>query len=163
MAVVPAGLTEAVTVADEDAISFYTLINRTGAAATADLPPTLVTVSYDGTCLKEAHYPARPLSSPGPNGPFYEWNTTPSTRCLMRTSVAPRFAYFDTGELTSGGTDVDPLPLFSGSLSAADRQAVRSVQLVLTGKSSDDPGVKGVSVLDRVTLTNVVLTSGAQP
>jgi hypothetical protein len=160
VAVRPDGLSSALVSATASSLSFYALINRTGVDATATLAPTLVEFSYDGTCIREAHTPARTLSSPPTGGPFYAWDTGRTEKCLIRTTTAPAFAYYTTPVLASGGTDIAPLTLPGSGLAAATLPTVQSIQITLVVKDAANPSLAGVTNLSRVTLDNVVSDTG---
>jgi hypothetical protein len=156
----PDGLPSAFATADAHAVAFYALLNRTGTDATADLAPTLVEYSYDGTCLREAQTPGTLLSSPPDGGPYYSWSTGRTEKCLLRTTTAPTFAYYTTPVLATGGVDVTPVTVPVGGLSPAVSATVVSVQITLVVKDADNPDLPGVTNLSRVTLTNVVTDLG---
>lgn len=161
VAIRPDGESSALVLATSDAVSFYALINRTGAAATSSLVATLVELSYDGTCINEAHTPARTLTSPPTGGPFYAWDTGRTSTCLLRTSVAPQFAYYATPVLTdSSGVDIPPLTVPTGGLATADLTTVQSIQVTLVVKEAANPTLAGSTSLSRVTLTNVLSDDG---
>ncbi|MEJ2579246.1 MAG: prepilin-type N-terminal cleavage/methylation domain-containing protein [Kineosporiaceae bacterium] len=163
VAIRPDGLATALAVADSSAVSVYSLLNRTGATAPATLAPTLVEYTYDGTCVWEAQTPARTLSSPASGGPYYAWDTGRTEKCLLRTTVAPHFAYYTTPVLSTGGTDVAPLTVPGGGLDEASRATVVSVQITLVVRDAANPDLPGVTDLSRVTLTNVIADLGGAP
>ena len=117
--------------------------------------------SYDGACVLEAQTPARTLSSPPAGGPYYAWDTGRTEKCLVRTTVAPQFAYYTTPVLSTGGSDVDPLTVPVAGLDAVSRASVVSVQVTLVVKDAANPTLPGVTDLSRVTLTNVVADLGS--
>jgi type II secretory pathway pseudopilin PulG len=153
VAVRPKGEAAALTLAQAGTVTFYAQLNRTG-GATEPLP-TKVEYSYDGTCIYEATTPARVLSSPPPSGPFYAWDTGRVSKCLVRTTQAPAFAYYTSGDLT--GT---ALTIGSG-LDQATRTSVTSVQVQLAVQAAASTDISPVRVVDRVTLTNVLTDSGS--
>lgn len=157
VAVRPDGEAAALTLATGSAVTFYSVINRTG--TTAAQLPSKVEYSWDGTCLNEAVTPARTLTAPASGGPFYAWDTGRTSKCLVRTSVAPAFAYYTTPQISSGGVDVTAMSVPVGGLSATDLAVVQSVQVSLAIKV---PGgeTNGTTVMDRVTLNNVLLDTG---
>jgi prepilin-type N-terminal cleavage/methylation domain-containing protein len=157
VAVRPDGEATALTLATGSAVTFYSVINRSG--TTADPLPSKVEYSWDGTCLNEAVTPARALSSPPSGGPFYAWDTGRTSKCLVRTVTAPSFAYFSTPQISSGGVDVSPMTVPVGGLTGTDLGLVQSVQLTLSVRVSAGL-TNGTTVMDRVTLTNVLLDTG---
>ena len=147
VAVQPAGTDAAIVSASPTAVSFYTLINRTG--ATTQPAPTLVEYGWDGTCVTEAQTPPRTLTSPPAAGPFYAWDTGRASKCLFRTSVAPAFTYYADGATTTALTlGTDPL------------SDIQSVQIALTARDAANADVAGVTSTVRVTLRNVVYAAG---
>jgi type II secretory pathway pseudopilin PulG len=152
----PSGEASAVVVAKPDDVSFYTLINRTGASATTALPPTLTRYWWDATtsCLNQSRVTGVALSNPAASGPFYSWTGTPDVRCVMKTSSAPSFTYFTTAALTSGSTVLADMGAPATGLTASERTQVRSVQVLLTARDPDNASVAPAVVLDRVTLSN---------
>jgi prepilin-type N-terminal cleavage/methylation domain-containing protein len=156
----PDGMPSAFVTADTNHVVFYSLLNRTGATNPTDLAPTLVEYSYDGTCINEAQTPGTPLASPADGGPYYSWSTGRTEKCLLRTTVAPTFAYYTTPVLSSGGTDVLPVTVPAGGLTTATSATVVSVQITLVVKDAQNTDLPGVTSLSRVTLTNVVTDLG---
>jgi prepilin-type N-terminal cleavage/methylation domain-containing protein len=150
VAVQPAGTDAAVVSATSSSVSFYALLNRTGAAATAQPTPTLVEYAWNGTCVTEAQTPARTVTSPPATGPFYAWDTGRQSRCVFRTAVAPVFTYYGDGVTTTA------LDLTAG----ATRADIESVQVVLTAKDAANSDVSPVVSTARVTLRNVVYAAG---
>lgn len=150
VAVKPDGAVAAVVTGTPSSVSFYALLDRTGTttAANADVLPTLVTYAYDGTCLRATQTP-----STDKRGTLD--TTRATTKCLLRTTTAPTFAYYDTGLIARAGVDVTPLDASAG-LSAADRAATRSVEVRLLGQNAADQDVSASPLTSRVTLTNVV-------
>ncbi len=147
VAVQPAGTDAAIVSASPTAVTFYTLINRTG--VTTQPAPTLVEYGWDGTCVTEAQTPARTLTSPPAAGPFYAWDTGRRSKCLFRTSVAPQFTYYGDGSTTTELTlGTDPL------------SAIQSVQVALTARDASNSDVGPVTSTVRVTLRNVVYAAG---
>lgn len=157
VAIRPAGETSAITLATGSTLTFYASLNRSG-TSTEPLP-TKVEYAWNGSCLTEAATPARTLTNPPATGPFYAWDTGRTSKCLVRTTVAPTFSYFSTPEISTGGVDNAALTIPSGGLDDAGRSAVQSVQVSLTALSAG-AGVSGATVLDRVTLNNVILDTG---
>lgn len=157
VAVRPDGEAAALTLATGGGVTFYTSINRTN--GTADPLPSKVEYSWDGSCLNEAVTPARTLTAPAATGPFYAWDTGRTSRCLLRTTVAPAFAYFTTAAISTGGVDNAAMTVPVGGLVSTDLPLVQSVQVTVTSRVTG--GVtSGTTVLDRVTLNNVLLDTG---
>ena len=154
----PVGESSAVASATSSAVSFYALLNRTG--ATSQPLPTLVEYAYNGTCLTEAQTPARTLSVPASDGSIYEWDTGRVSKCILRTSVAPTFSYFTTGAIVSSGTTVAALTVPTAGLDLVNRQSVRSIEVSLTARDAVNPSVGGVSSVIRVSLQNVISAAG---
>ncbi len=152
----PNGEPSAVVVAKPDEITFYTLINRTGAAATASLPPTLTRYWWDSatSCLNQSRVAGVDVVNPGPTGPFYTWTAAPEVRCVMKTTAKPDFRYFTTAAISVGASVIPDMGAPASGLSAAQLPQVRSVQVQLTARDPADPGVAPSVVLDRVTLSN---------
>lgn len=152
----PSGETAAVVVAKPDEVSFYTLINRTGASATTALPPTLTRYWWDAatSCLNQSRVVGVALSSPAPSGPFFSWTGTADVRCVMKTTTAPAFKYYTTAAISSGSTVLPDMGAPAAGLGATERAQVRSVQVLLTARDPADTSVAASVVLDRVTLSN---------
>lgn len=145
-AIPPAGnQTSAVLTATQNSVSFFSLLNRTGSPATTTPNPTLITYSFDGTCINETRTPQRTAS----DGSVL-WDQNAGTTCLARTTTAPVFAYYTSGLSTTTALTV-PLT----GLTAANRVNVRSIQVSLTVTDPKNPSVKPIRLTDRVTLTNV--------
>ncbi len=157
VAVRPDGEAAAITLATGSSLTFYSVINRSG--TTADPLPSKVEYAWDGTCLNEAVTPARTLTAPAAGGPFYAWDTGRTSKCLVRTTAAPAFAYFTTPQISSGGVDVSPMTVPVGGLSATDLGLVQSVQVTVAVQVTGAV-TGGTTVMDRVTLTNVLLDTG---
>jgi Tfp pilus assembly protein PilW len=154
----PKGEAVALTVAKTDTITFYTSINRSG--TTTAQPPAQVQYAWNGTCLNEVVTPGRTLTNPGTAGPFYAWDTGTTTKCLIRTTAAPTFTYYVSGQIASGGTDVAPITVPGTGLDQATRVTVQSIGISMTVTDPSNPDVTGTPVLDRVTLTNVLTDTG---
>lgn len=160
VAIRPDGLSSALVSAGTDNLSFYALLNRTGTAATSTLAPTFVEYYYDGTCVREAQTPPRTLASPPSGGPFYAWDTGRTEKCLLRTTVAPQFGYYDTPVLSESGVDVSPVSVPAGGLTTGVAATIVSVQITLVVTDAENLTLPGVTDLSRVTLTNVVADLG---
>jgi len=160
-AALPRGLTGAFVVADTGRMSFYALLNRSGAAQGTDTVPTRVDYSYDGTCVNQTQTPSTAVANPPPAGPLFTWTGPGQTSCLVRTSTAPVFRYFATGAISSGGVTNPPLTVPAGGITDAPTLAsIQSVELLLTGSDPANPQVGAVPLLGRVTLTNVLTAPG---
>lgn len=157
VAIRPDGEAAALTLATGSAITFYSVLNRSG--TTADPLPSKVEYAWNGTCLTEAVTPARVLTSPAATGPFYAWDTGRTSKCLVRTTVAPTFAYYSTPAITTGGVTNAAMTIPAGGLVSTDLPLVQSVEVTVAVKASTGL-TNGTTVLDRVTLTNVLLDTG---
>jgi Tfp pilus assembly protein PilW len=135
----PGGQPAALVSAGPNGVRFWALLNRTGAPTVTAPPPTLVSYAYTGGCVTETQ----------------TLGGTTTTKCLVRTSVAPTFTYFSTGAATVNGAPVAPLPA-----TPPDLTAVRSVQVSLTVKSPADPLAAALPVVTRVTLQNISTAGG---
>jgi type II secretory pathway component PulJ len=130
-------------------ITFYALLDRTGAtkAADADVAPTKVTYTYNNNCLWVTYTPM--VLNAGSTA----WLTsTPvsTAKCLLRTTVAPQFAYYTTGVIGGGGQVTAPL-------SAAQWISVRSIEITVTANDPTTSGaVTATPVRTRVSLSNVL-------
>ena len=147
---IPTGTTSAVTVATSSQVTFYSKINRsTALTVSGTLIPSLIEYYYSGGCMVEAQTPARQVSAA-----VYAWDTGRTTKCVLRTTTAPTFAYYTSGSATTA------LTVPTGGLVLADRQSVQSVQVSLTATDASNPTVSGIPMNVRVTLDNVVLKAG---
>jgi Tfp pilus assembly protein PilW len=153
----PASQASALVTATPTALSFYALLNRTGADSAAQPLPMLVEYWWDGTCFNQAVTPARALSSPPAGGPLYAWDTGRTVTCLLRTNQAPAFAYYPRGAIDVGGAAVASLPAPAAGLDLQTRKTVQSVQVGLTGDVAS--GSHTLPLLARVTLQNIVASS----
>jgi Tfp pilus assembly protein PilW len=153
----PASQASALVTATPTAVSFYALLNRTGADSTTQPLPMLVEYAWDGRCLNEALTPARVLSSPPAGGPLYAWDTARRVTCLLRTTQPPSFTYYPRGAITVNGAAVASLPTPAAGLDLQTRKTVQSVQVALTGDVSS--GGHRLPLLARVTLQNIVASS----
>lgn len=155
VAVIPKGEPAALVDAQDGQVAFYSSLNR--GAAQSPARPTLVTYRYDPTtsCLLETQVAATTLVPANPAQPF-EWPGLGTTRCLIKTSAAPLFEYFDDGRITGDdGSEVQPLATPSGALPSASLGAVISIQISLSVQAPGAVDVQGTQVRDRVTLANV--------
>ncbi len=154
----PAGEPAAVLTAKPDEIAFYALLNRTGAAATAALAPTRVRYFWDPTtkCLTQSRIVGAAVTSPPAGGPFWTWTAAPEVRCVMKTTTAPQFSYYNTAQISVGATPVPSLTAGSSGLAGATLPQVNSVQMLITAQNPTNPDVPGSTVLDRVTLSNAL-------
>ena len=153
----PASQASALVTATPTALSFYALLNRTGADSTAQPLPMLVEYAWDGTCFNQALTPARVLSSPPAGGPLYAWDTGRTVTCLLRTTQPPSFTYYSKGAIDVNGVTVPPLATPSTGLDLQTRKTVQGVQVALAG---DIPsGSRRLPLSARVTLQNIVAAS----
>jgi Tfp pilus assembly protein PilW len=152
----PVGEAAAVADARPTEITFYALLNRTGATAVTDVAPTRVRYWWDSTttCLTQTRVTGVAITPTPAVGPQWSWTGTPSNRCVAKTTTAPTFTYFASSAITTGGVTVADLGATSAGLPAATLPTVRSVQVQLTVKDPANPTVSGSSILDRVTLNN---------
>jgi type II secretory pathway pseudopilin PulG len=157
VAYLPPGQPSAFSTATPTAVSFYALLNRGSTSSLLPLP-TLVEYSWDGTCLNQAETPARQLSTPSASGSLYAWDTGRTSSCLLRTTQPPTFSYYTSGVPSSDGTAVAPLTTPPEGLALSDRQAVRSVAVMLS--SADAAGDPSAPATVRVTLQNLATPSG---
>jgi prepilin-type N-terminal cleavage/methylation domain-containing protein len=139
----PSDQSSALILATSSKLSFYALLNRTGVNTAIPLT-SLIEYDWDGTCITEAQTPGR-TNSAG----VVVWDTGRVSKCLARTSVAPTFAYYTSGNSSAA------LVVPSAGLIDADRQLVVSIQVSVTVKDAANPSVTGVTVSDRITLINV--------
>jgi Tfp pilus assembly protein PilW len=156
---VPYGEDAAFVSASTSAMSFYALLNRSGAASTAEPIPTLIQYSWSAStkCLTEKQTAGTAIAAPATGGPYYDWTTAPTqTKCLLRTTTAPTFTYFNSSLITAAA-----LSGASSGLNAADLVAVRSVELLLVATDPSNPQITGVPANTRVTLENVLVGDGS--
>jgi len=135
----PAGQPSAVVSAGPNGVRFWALLNRSGGPTLTDPPPTLVDYAYSGGCLTETQ----------------SVGGATRTKCLVRTTVAPTFTYFDTGAASVAGVPAAPLPA-----TPPDLTVVRSVEVALTVRTPNDPVATALPVVTRVTLENVPAAGG---
>lgn len=157
VAEVPNGEAAAFRSASTNGLAFYALLNRTGTASVAQPVPTLVEYSWSATtkCLSEAQTPGASIVTPNVGGPYYQWLSTATvTRCLLRTTTAPVFTYYPSGDPDS----VVALP--TGSLSTANLALVRGIGLYITATDPANPGVPGIPAQNRVALENLLAPGG---
>jgi prepilin-type N-terminal cleavage/methylation domain-containing protein len=153
VAVQPAGEDSAVVTAQDRALSFYALLNRTGTDSTSQPLPTLVQFTWnpaDG-CLNRSLTPARSLAAVSATGSIYAWDTGTVTSCLLRTSAPPAFRYFDGATTTAA---------LSTPVADATLPVVISVEVTITGRVPANTRVAGVPATVRVTLENVIAAQG---
>jgi type II secretory pathway pseudopilin PulG len=160
VAVRPKGENSAIVSAAPDSVTFYALLNRTGAAATGTIVPTRIRYSYNGTCVQRVTTPGNEIVNPAATGPFYTWATGTETRCLLRTTAPLAFGYYDSGAVENSATPATAFPVPVGGLSLVTRQNVRSIEITVTAGSAENPHVPPAVVLARVTMSNVVNDTG---
>ena len=166
VAVRPPGETAAVVEARTDRVTVYASLDR-GPAPSPGQPtaqsttrPTRVTYAHDAAtgCLTETQVLASASTAADAAARPLVWSGTGSTRCLVRTTSAPAFTYFDVGTLEAapGGGAAPPLALGAAGLPPAGLPTVVSVGVAVTVTDPGAPDVRGVSARDRVTLANVL-------
>jgi prepilin-type N-terminal cleavage/methylation domain-containing protein len=143
VAYLPSNQTSTIASATGSAVSFYSLINRTGSTTATPLP-TFVEYYWSGNCVNEAQTPGR-INTAG----VLVWDTGRIAKCLARTSVAPVFAYYTSGSSASAIT----IP--GTGLVLTDRQSVVSIQASLTVQDPANSGIAGIPITDRITMINV--------
>ncbi|GAA3637626.1 hypothetical protein GCM10022223_65670 [Kineosporia mesophila] len=143
VAVRPAQFDSAFVSAGTGQVSFYSLLNRTGTPATVTPLATLVSYSYDGTCINQTLTPPRTDSTGN-----QVWDTGAVTTCLGRTTTPPVFTYYGAGSGTTSKLSATPL-------SSNNQKLVRSIQIDLSIQDSAQPSVAPVILTDRVTLSNL--------
>jgi hypothetical protein len=140
----PDGQASAFTAASPAGVTFWALLNRTGAPSTTEPTPTQVSYSYSGGCVVETQTLGAQVRR----------------LCLLRTSRPPVFTYYPSPALTSGGNPVAPVPA-TPAVAPTDLPSIQSVEVSLRVQDPDHPAQDAVSVVNRVTLTNVVPGAGA--
>ncbi len=140
----PTNQDAAIVSATGTGLTFYALLNRTGSPVATAPNPTLVSYSFDGTCVNQTLTPATADASGN-----LTWNSGAATTCLARTTTAPAFSYY-LSAATSSTMSV------GAGLSLNDRKLVRSIGVNLSVQDAANPSVKAVPLTDRVTLTNLV-------
>lgn len=154
---VPNGETSAFRSASSSGLAFYALLNRSGTASVSQPVPTFVQYSWSSAtnCLSEAQTPGTSIVNPNVGGPYYQWLASATvTRCLLRTTTAPVFTYYPTGDPDS----VAALP--AGTLSTANLALVRGVGLYVTATDPANPGIPGIPAQNRVALENLLAPGG---
>ena len=136
----PSGSSAAFTAATPTSMSFYALLNRTGAASSTAPQPSLVSYSYGSNCLNQSITPS---------------GGTTTTVCLLRTSTAPAFSYYASGDESAAALTASP------SMAAADLGTVRSVTLSLVATDPAETGTTGVPAVTRVSLENLIAQDGS--
>jgi len=139
----PPGAAAALTAATATGITFYAMLNRPGVATfNGDVVPTKVEYYVSGTCLMQAQTPGTVVGGVG-----FSWPAGGrATRCILRSSTAPAFQYYNSGTTATQLT----LPL-------ADLSVVRSVGVTVTATNVSDPTLPGSVLKTRVILDNVAL------
>ena len=146
--------------AGDSTVSFYALLNRSGAAQTTDTVPSYVELGWDGTCLTRRITPGVAVASPPVSGPDYTWTPSGTAVCVARSTTAPVYSYYATAAISVNGTDTTPLALSGGALPSTDLRSVQAVEVRFTVTDPSRPTVPGTPVVSRVTLTNVLTDSG---
>lgn len=159
VATIPTGQTSAFVSASPTAVTFYTNLNRTG--TTNDQPPSEVTYSITGGCLRETRTPGVDSNSDVTvvEPPFTYPTSGRVSRCVMRATGGLTLRYFTSGDEITGNTN--EVAIASGGVTAASSTAdrdllntIRSVQIEMTAAEANS-GVNGVTAKSRVTLDNV--------
>ena len=149
VATTPYGSSAAFTSATGTGLSFYTLLNRTGTASTAEPIPTLVSYEYASGCLTEYQTKGSAITNPAVGGPYFQWPTSArSSKCLLRTTTPPSFTYYAS---YTSPSDNEP---------TADLTQIRNVLISLTGTDVNNPGVGGVPAETLVSLENLINADG---
>jgi Tfp pilus assembly protein PilW len=156
----PKGEQAALVSATPTAVTFYALLNRSGAAQASDTVPSYVELGWNGTCLTRRVTAGVVVAAPPAGGPFYTWTPSGSATCVVRTTTPPAYAYYATAVISTGGVDTVPISLAAGTLTAAERRSVTSVEVRVTVVDPANPTVPGAPVVSRVTLTNVLTDAG---
>ncbi|WP_088320522.1 type II secretion system protein J [Kineosporia sp. R_H_3] len=159
-AVRPKGQSAAVVQGTATSVTFYALLNRSGAAQSTDTVASLVELGWDGTCVTRRITPGVAVTSPATTGPFWTWTPSGTPVCLARTTTPPAYRYYATAVLAQGGVDTAPVALVSGALASTDLRGVQSIEVALTVTDPKHPEVPGAPLLTRVTLSNVLTDSG---
>ncbi len=154
---VPTGEPAGVVDARPDEITFYALLNRSGAVANADVAPTRVRYWWDSTttCLTQTRVVGVAITPVPATGPQWSWTAPAENRCVAKTTTAPEFTYYASSAIAVNGVPVTDLGATAAGLPAATLPVVKSVQVELTIQDPAAPSVTGSSILDRVTLNNV--------
>ncbi len=160
VAVRPKGQSAALVAGTATSVTFYALLNRSGAAQTTDTVPSYVELGWNGTCVTRRITPGVVVSSPPASGPFYTWTPSGTPVCIARSTTAPAYTYYATAALSLNGTDTTPLALTSGALATADLRTVQSIEVRFTVTDPKNPTVTGAPLLSRVTLSNVLTDRG---
>jgi hypothetical protein len=139
----PSAATSAVLLAQPNRVRFYALLNRTGSPTLVEPPATLVEYTYTAGCLTETQ----------------TIGVTTTTKCLVRTSVAPTFTYYTSGAAAVGGVPVTALPS-SPQVASASLPDIRSVGVSLTVRPAGAPANTSLPVDSRVTFENLAAAGG---
>ncbi len=153
----PVGETAAFRTATSTGMSFFALLNRTGSQSTSEPIPTLVayTWSSSANCLTESQTPGTPKASPPSGGPFYDYSTGTTSKCLLSTISPPSFIYYPSGNLTA--TAMTP----ATGLSTSNMALVRSVLVTLIATDPNNPTVAGIPAETRISLENLINADGS--
>lgn len=141
----PSSITAAFTSATTNSVSFYSLLNRSTSTATATAAPdpSLVSYSWNGTCINQTVVAMQSVSGTP------TWTGTGTVTCLARTSVAPVFTYYTSGSSTATALSATDL------VSASKRATIKSVAITVTVQDASHPAVRSVQLAGRVTLDNI--------
>jgi len=167
LAVVPTQLTSAFTWASPDAVRFYAAVKTD--TTPNDPLPTYVEYYWDSTtkCLTEAITPARVITPTPPSGSPYAWDTGRTTRCMVKLASDPTgstrlLTYYGTPLLNSDGTSPTALSAPDTGMTASDQALVQSVEITLSITHPGTADIPPVVSSNKVTLDNLVLTSGGR-
>jgi hypothetical protein len=149
----PVGQPAAILAATGSGLTLYTLLNRTGTPVTGDVVPTLVAYRYDGTCLLETTTAGLRVADPVAEGVTFRWTAVPTTRCILRTPVAPVFRYYPSGLLGSTSGDTPFVLPADGLTDAGVLATITSIEVTVTA-ATPDRSVSSV-LLARVALSTV--------
>lgn len=158
VAVIPTGEDAAILTAEDGRLDFYASLDRGPGQTSAR--PTRVTYSYNSAtrCLEERQVLATDRVPPNPARPFV-WSGAGTTKCLIETNAAPRFAYFADGRIIDDDvTPAVPVPKLAtpaGVLPAGDLDEVVSVQMEIDVLNPGATDINGTLAVDRVALANV--------
>lgn len=145
----PYGESAAFVSASATGMSFYALLNRTGAVSSTEPVATLVTYAYSSNCLYEYQTPGSAISSPPASGPFYSWPVSArKSKCLLQTTTAPSFTYY--------ASYTDP----STNTTTSDLTQIRNVLIQLTATDPNNSTVAGVPTETLISLENLINADG---
>jgi hypothetical protein len=144
VAVRPPAADAALVSASPTGLSFWALLDHGGTVTDAAPPPTFVTYSYDGTCLRQTLTPS-PAGSLGGTPPA---PAPGSGSCLLRTTRPPVFSYYPSGAGASA-LPADP------QLATPDLARVGSVKILVEAQDANHGDLGPLPVTVQVALENV--------